>query len=350
MHDRSTLPRRRAMFLAALLLSLSGCRTSIHASYADSTAPTYAARAPLAVTGPIELSLQDNNQNKELYFTLLYPTTGRNYPVIVFSHGAGGSPKSYIKLLTYWAQHGYVVVAPAHADDQGGGLLKLKAALDSTEDPAARVNRLEDVTFLIDSLKGLVEVEPGLKGKMDFNRLGVGGHSYGAYVAMVIGGTKVDLTNSGTMKTYKDPRVRSVLLMSPQGVGRMGLNETSWSSFHIPMLLMTGSLDKPFGNAGSSSRTDPYRLAPSGHKYEIYIDGANHLSFCDFMSNLPERRRLFAPAQSSSLTQREMYQYVEAGSLAFWDATLKNSATAREYLRSNTMEQSSGGVVHPSHG
>jgi len=40
------------------------------------------------------------------------------FPLLLFSHGLGGSPLSgdYIDALTLFASHGYVVVAPFHAD------------------------------------------------------------------------------------------------------------------------------------------------------------------------------------------------------------------------------------------
>jgi len=270
--------------------------------------------------------------------------------VIIFSHGAGGAPNGYAKLLEYWAAHGYVVIAPTHADAQHGGLFDLKSALDSTGSPKDRVNRVADVTFLVGSLNSIAGKVPQLKNKMDKSDIGVGGHSYGAYVAMVVGGTTVDLDGSGRAKSYRDPQVRSVLLMSPQGVGRMELTSSSWNDFTIPMLLMTGSLDRPFGDVAESSRLDPYRFAPPGHKFQIYIDGANHLSFCDVMSNLPQRPRLFQNSLTSALTQKEIYEFVKVGSLAFWDSTLKGSASARQYLTSDEMATTSAGAVHPSHG
>ena len=344
---------RRAWYRPAVLVAVaifSAMTTRAAVSQPTEYAPAYKSTAAKAVTGPVDVTLKDETRDKSLPVTIWYPSTGRNYPVIIFSHGAGGSPTGYAKLLEYWAEHGYVVIAPTHADAQHGGLFDVKSALDSTGSPEDRVNRVADVTFLVGALNSIAAKIPQLKDKMDKSDIGVGGHSYGAYVAMVVGGATVDLDGSGHAKSYRDRRVRSVLLMSPQGVGRMELTSSSWNDFTIPMLLMTGSLDRPFGNVDGTSRTDPYRLAPSGHKYQLYIDGANHLSFCDVMSNLPQRPRLFLNSRTGPLTQQEIYEFVKAGSLAFWDCTLKGSTSARQYLTSDEMASTSDGAVHPSHG
>jgi predicted dienelactone hydrolase len=43
------------------------------------------------------------------------PQAGQ-FPVIVFSHGAGGSGQNYFPLTHYWATHGYVIIQPTHND------------------------------------------------------------------------------------------------------------------------------------------------------------------------------------------------------------------------------------------
>jgi len=50
--------------------------------------------------------------------TPIFPDAGARYPVMLFSHGLGGSPLSsdYLTALVYLASHGYVVAAPFHAD------------------------------------------------------------------------------------------------------------------------------------------------------------------------------------------------------------------------------------------
>ncbi|WP_329064236.1 alpha/beta hydrolase [Amycolatopsis sp. NBC_01480] len=47
------------------------------------------------------------------------PATGRDLPVIVFSHGMTLSVDDYAPLAGFWAAHGFVVVQPTHLDSLG---------------------------------------------------------------------------------------------------------------------------------------------------------------------------------------------------------------------------------------
>src|SRR5205085_1277074 len=135
------------------------------------------------------------------------------------------------------------------------------------------------VTFLLDSLAEIENRIPALKGRLDRVRVGVGGHSYGAYTSQMIGGATLKLPGEATRRSFADKRVVAVLLMSAQGRDRIGLTDGSWDSLRVPMMLMTGSEDT--GRAGQSPdwRLEPYKFSPPGDKYAVFIEGANHLSF-----------------------------------------------------------------------
>jgi predicted dienelactone hydrolase len=59
----------------------------------DSSAPPgyQLASGPHAVTEVSDIVLHDAKRNKDLHLRVFYPNEPGNYPVIVFSHGAGGS-------------------------------------------------------------------------------------------------------------------------------------------------------------------------------------------------------------------------------------------------------------------
>src|SRR5947208_3101794 len=60
--------------------------------------------------------LHDAQRNKDVDVSIEYPTRGGPFPVIVFSHGYGGSNRGYEPLVANWTSHGYVVIRPSHAD------------------------------------------------------------------------------------------------------------------------------------------------------------------------------------------------------------------------------------------
>ena len=73
------------------------------------------------------------------------------HPLIVFSHGFGGSSRGYVGLSSYWASHGYVVIAPSHADSvqlrkEGKAGRQMDDVLKAFgSDPSLRINRVADI-------------------------------------------------------------------------------------------------------------------------------------------------------------------------------------------------------------
>jgi len=306
--------------------------------------PLYSGGPTMPVVSPEIVTLHDASRDKDLAVTAVFPKAGGPYPVIVFSHVWGGKPDAYTRLISFWAAHGYVVLAPAHAD--AGDITNLGAMKDETEDPAAWEGRVRDVTFVADALPTLQRRLPALKGKMDRSRIAAGGHSYGAYVSQLIAGATVDIPNGRQEMSFRDKRFRAALLLSPQGVNRMGLTARSWDHAAIPMMTMTGSRDRAYGDVGTESRLDPYKHAPAGNKYLVYFDGATHFTFCDVASKQEERRPGIAAMRArNGMTQTQMYSCVEVVSLAFWDAYLKDNREARSYLHTSDL---AGGLIHMS--
>ena len=165
-----------------------------------------------------------------------------------------------------------------------------------------------------------------LVARIDAERIGIGGHSFGAYTAMLIGGVTVDL---GGVKdrSFRDQRVTCILPISAQGTGQQGLTRASWAGLTIPMMTMTGTRDQGVGGQGFEWKKEPYTFSPPGSKYLVVIDGANHFSFG---GGLGER--------SSDVTD-----VVKLTSTLFWDAFLKDSQTAQDYLQSDHLLRDAGG-------
>jgi len=76
-------------------------------------------------------------------------------------------------------------------------------------------DRPKDVSFVISSLPDIEAKTPGLRGKVDFARIGVAGHSFGAYTAMATAGAKPDLESHLT--DLRDDRPIAFIALSPQG-------------------------------------------------------------------------------------------------------------------------------------
>src|SRR5438093_12034742 len=106
---------------------------------------------------------------------------------------------------------------------------------DRRREPQSQ-NRVADVKLVLDSLDDLELGVPELKGKMDHGKIGVGGHSYGAFTSLLI---------AGMNGAFTDPRVRAVLAMSPPGPSPdRGITIQSFTTVKVPVMFMTGTNDR----------------------------------------------------------------------------------------------------------
>lgn len=299
------------------------------------------ADGPHTVTEVPDIVLHDAKRDKDLHVRIFYPKEPGPYPVIVFSHGAGGSQSCCEGLTRHWATYGYVTLQPTHEDStvqrRNAGeedINFLVAVRDALKKPALWQSRPKDISFVLDSLPVLQKRIPALSGKMDVERIGVGGHSMGAFTADAIAGALVDLPNHPATN-FGDPRVKAVVLLSPQGPGEFGLGDHSWDHVNLPLLSMTGSLDLGAENHGPEWKKIPFERSQPGAKYHVFIEGANHMSFITAKTLLPGRA-----AQGDSILG-----FTNSASLAFWDAYLKGDAGAKSYLLSDALPEFSHGVV-----
>ena len=278
----------------------------------------------------VDRVLHDGARQKDIPLQIHYPDAAGPFPVIVFSHGALASKDAYSGLGQYWASFGYVSIHPSHADSvaDSGFRGTLHQALS---DPRAWENRPRDVSFVLDSLAHVASFAPQLAGKLDLGHIGVAGHSFGAYTAALIGGTTVHLPGKHGPQRFADRRVAAIVLLSPQGAGRLGLTADSWDDLRLPVLLMYGSRDfGPFGEP-PSWRNEAFLRAPPGDKYDVELEGATHMEFAGLAAargDPPDR----------------LFQCVQVQTLAFWNAYLKQDLDARHRLVSQGLQGCSAGA------
>ncbi len=290
-----------------------------------------------------EIILKDQKRKKDLPSRIYFPKAAGAFPVIVFSHGAGGSKDNYGLLGKYWASHGYVVIHPTHADSialqrkQGeavGDTAELLRKVTTGTD--GWLNRPRDVSFVLDSFAEIERAAPALKGKLDAKRIGVGGHSYGAYTSQLIGGVMITLANETKPMSLADERVRCVLLLSAQGRNQQGLTERSWDTLKRPMMNVTGSRDRGAGGQGPDWKREPYNFSPAGDKYQLFIEDAVH-----GLGGIAGAQRTVNSAADNPAHR----DYIKTASLAFWDAYLKQDKAALAWLKSDGLERFGKGAV-----
>ena len=296
---------------------------------------------PFAVNEVAGLMLHDEKRNNDVRVRIFYPVIAGKYPVIVFSHGAGGSDTCCESLTRHWATYGYITIQPIHDDSvaqrnsSGDENARFPQAVrEALKNPALWESRPRDISFVLDSLAGLQKRVAGLNGKIDAARIGVAGHSMGAYTAEAIGGALVDLPDHPG-QNFSDPRVKAILCLSPQGPGQFGLTTHSFANVSLPFMGVTGSLDNLGPLANAAWHRTPFERSQPGDKFEVFIRGASHVSFIS--------AETVNSARSSQAAA--ILGYTNSASLAFWDAYLKDDAAAKKFLDGDALEHSSHGAA-----
>ena len=173
--------------------------------------------------GPYPVQVQrvdwtDGKRDRPVPAQIYSPQTGDGrFPVIIFSHGLGGSREGYEYLGRHWASLGYISVHLQHLGSDSavwqGQQNPMTAMRAAAANPKNAIDRALDVSFAIDQMiKANQEAGP-FKGRLDMQNIGVAGHSFGAYSALMIAG-QVYHGPLGGVRSLGDPRVKAAVIMS----------------------------------------------------------------------------------------------------------------------------------------
>lgn len=302
-------------------------------------------------------TLHDEKRDEDLPILIRFPLSAAGdeqptRPLIIFSHGAGGSSDAFVDLSAHWASYGYIVVHPTHADSialrrrQGEDLSELRRNPKRLRTDVDIPGRVADVVLILDRIDEIERLmrehtRTGETPRVDRDRIGLAGHSAGAFTTQVVFGAAVRgarFLGKGTA-SLADDRIRAAILISGQGTTSPAFTEDSWKGIRKPMMVYAGSLDRsPISNETPESRRHPFEYAAPGDKYLVFIEGATHASYSGKVASALLRERPTTPI--AVITDA-----VAAGTLAFWDAYLLHEERARSFLGSGEMERLTGGAA-----
>lgn len=107
-------------------------------------------------------------------------TNPAKLPIIIYCHGLMGGRKLQSQAAEDLASHGYVVVAIDHTDCWATEFSDGRYLVGNHSGDVPR--RLQDMRFLLDELANLNGNDPLLAGRLDLDRIGVYGISFGGMV------------------------------------------------------------------------------------------------------------------------------------------------------------------------
>jgi predicted dienelactone hydrolase len=304
------------MWRATMGAALLACAASLAAA---ATYDPLATGATLAVER-VELTVPGDKRRVPLRVYL--PADSKPAPVVLFSHGLGGSREGNAFMGEHWARRGYVAVFLQHpgSDDSVWKDVPPAQRMRAMKNAASARNlmlRIDDVHSTLDQLERWnQDAGSKLHGRLDLAHVGMSGHSFGAITTQAVSGQSVPLQRKAL-----DARIDAAILYSPSGP-RGGDAKKAFANVTIPWLLMTGTHDtSPIGSVGLEARFEVYPALPPGGKYELVLDHAEHSAFTD--RALPGDRERRNPNH---------HRAILAISTAFWDAYLRADANARAWL------------------
>jgi predicted dienelactone hydrolase len=265
--------------------------------------------------------VQDAARGRTIPVRVYLPVEKKPQPVVLFSHGLGGSRDNNPYLGEHWAKRGYVVVFMQHiGSDESvwkeAAALERMTAMRQAASAKNYIDRTQDVPAVLDALaKWNAERGHPLHGRMGLEKVGMSGHSFGAQTTQVMAG------QSAGRISMRDARVDAAVMMSPSPPAR-GDAAAAFATVKIPCLLMTGTLDdSPIGNTTPADRLKVFPHLKEAPAWQVVFDKATHMDFGDR-----------DPPGRTARKDPRYHRAILALTTAFWDAELKGMPEARKWL------------------
>lgn len=289
-------PQQLERWIALGLLSLGAlCVQAAPAASLEATPKTDAVVTTEALSVDPALFItqtfdwNDTARNRAVPARLYLPTGSLKdsaVPMVVFSHGIGGSKDGYSYLGRYFAAYGYASLHVQHVGSDRqiwrGNPLSIVSRLSDAAQETEALNRVRDVKFALDRILA----EP-VGNVINPKRLVAAGHSYGANTTLLLAGAKVEMR--GTTVFAKDPRFSAAILISAPPFYGLGDPQKIVSGIDVPTLHITATADDiqiPGYNSGVADRLALYQATgattQAAKVLAVFKDGS-HSIFTDRM-------------------------------------------------------------------
>ena len=284
----------------------------------------------------IEQDWNDSTRNRVVPVRIYLPgvenATGKaSVPLILFSHGLGGSRAGGEQWGRHWAASGFISIHPQHRGSDEA-LWKDKNPLQGFASLTRAMNvengvlRAQDVQFALDEITRRKKAGDAVLMGADLARIGMSGHSFGARTTMAAVSTLVGKP--------ADRRIRAAIAFSPAPEATEALNRERFGRIAIPFLNLTGTADQlPLINdVSAEDRRIPYQFMNAPDKYLLVLAGADHMVF----NGQPAERKW------SEQNRTVHAPLIERVTLAFWNVYLKGDAKAKAELTGGAFRSARG--------
>jgi dienelactone hydrolase len=289
-------PQRRALLASALvtgsLLAWPGLGRAASEPPDSADAPPDGDAASRLV--PIDWDWVDTERQRKVPVRLYWPQRVANagaatVPLVVFSHGIGGSRLGYSYFGRHLASLGWASLHVQHVGSDRalwfGNPFSLIGRLHAAAQESEAIHRVRDLRFALDRLLDPALQHP-LAGRpaeaVDTQRIVAAGHSYGANTTLLAVGARV--ARGQQVYDFHDPRFGAAILMStPPFYGERDLAGIL-APVKLPTLHITSNDDLiliPGYRSGLEDRLAVYDAMPDARKALVVFSQGPHNIFTD---------------------------------------------------------------------
>ena len=287
----------------------------------------------------------------DLYLPTQKAASSAPVPIVVISHGLGSDRSTFAYLATHLASYGFAVLVPEHP---GSNAARLQALINGTasevSEPIEFINRPLDITFVLNQVEALAKATPNLRGRLNFQQVGVLGQSFGGYTALALAGAPIntqqlrancqnlqDTLNLSLLlqcraidlkqpePVLQDPRVKAIIAINPLTSAVLG--QASLSQIKVPTMIVTGNGDTIA--PAITEQIQPFTWLTTENRYLVLLQGGTHFSTLDASSSADA---IPLPAEVVGPNPAIARRYINALSVAFFQTYIGNQPTYRSYL------------------
>lgn len=204
-------------------------------------------------------------------------------PLVIFSHGIGGSREGYSYIGKYLAANGIAALHVQHVGSDRslwfGNPIQMVGRLQGAAKESEAIDRTKDMRFALDQLLS----DAQLSTRLDEQRIAAAGHSYGANTTMLLAGARVQ--RDGAAMDLADPRIKAAVIISAPPFYGEGDPTKILSSIGVPSLHITATGDEikiPGYYSSSQDRVALYEAFDHKQgKMLAVFTGGSHSMFTD---------------------------------------------------------------------
>jgi predicted dienelactone hydrolase len=285
------------------------------------------------------------------------------YPLVIFSHGNGGSRVLSLALTEHLASYGFVVMAANHPRNN----VRQTAAGDAQDFVRSYALRPDDIVRQIDHAENVLNASGGaLEGIIDTDNIAVTGHSFGGLTALLSAGGRLDFSQldnfcetinnpeledgvcflvseqdeiaaarnynapeSGPWESIDDSRIQAVAAFAPWNGPILDV-----AQINVPTLIIVGTSDET-----TPPERDAYDMYErlSSPRYLLELRYAGHNIFLDSCSSFL-RNGFFDICSDKVWDMQRAHDIVNHTTVAFLLTHLKNDSEAAAYLQEERLD------------